>query len=340
MKAVRYHSTGGSEVLAYEDAPDPVPGPGEVVLRVAACAVNRIDVWARSGRYKTSLPHILGTDFAGEVVGAGPGVEGVDPGTRAVCYPVVSDGTCLYCRRGKPNLCLARGFVGIAMDGGYAELVKIPAANLLPIGPLDLKVAAAMPVDFGTSWSGLVSKANVGPDDVVLVWGAAGGLGHAAVQIAKMLGAEVIAAVGDAAKSEFVKSLGADHIVNYGSADIVQAVKSLTGGIGASVVFEHVGGETWGRSIECLARGGRMVTLGLTSGPKSEVDVRRVYSDELAIMGTYGQSKTDVARILELAAEGKLVPSIHTELPLSAARDAHEIVESRKVRGKVLLLPP
>ncbi|MDE1857624.1 MAG: zinc-binding dehydrogenase [Thaumarchaeota archaeon] len=340
MKAVRYHSTGGKEVLAYEDAPDPVPGPGEVVLRVAACAVNRIDVWARSGRYKTSLPHILGTDFAGEVVSAGPGVEGVGPGTRAVCHPVVSDGTCLYCRRGKPNLCLGRGFVGIATDGGYAELVRVPAANLLPTGPLDLKVAAAMPVDFGTSWNGLVSKAKVGPDDVVLVWGAAGGLGHAAVQIAKMLGAEVIAAVGDSSKSEFVKSLGADHVVDYSSNDIVQAVKSITGGIGASVVFEHVGGETWGRSIECLARGGRMVTLGLTSGPKSEVDVRRVYSDELAIMGTYGQSKSDLARVLELAAEGKLAPSIHAELPLSAASDAHEIVESRKVMGKVLLLPP
>lgn len=325
--------------MVSEDVPVPSLTQGEVLVKVAACGVNRIDVWARSGRYKTSLPHVLGTDFAGEVVEAGPGVEGVGPGLRVVGYPVLSDGTCPYCRGGKPNLCLNRGFVGVATDGAYAEFVKLPAANILPAGLLDLTVAAAMPVDFGTAWSGLASRAKVGPGDAVLVWGAAGGLGHAAIQIAKLLGAVVIAAVGDAGKADFVRSLGADHVVDYGSSDIVGAVRSLTGGLGASVVFDHVGGETWGRSMECLARDGRMVTLGLTSGPKSEVDVRRVYSDELSIMGTYGQSKADMAKVLELAAGGKLSPSIHKALPLSSAAEAHGILESRKVRGKVLLLP-
>lgn len=338
MKAVTYHSTGGPEVLSYEEVSAPTAEKGDVLIRVEACGVNRIDVWARSGRYKTSLPHILGTDVAGRVSAADPGT-GLETGTPVVVYPVISDGTCAYCRQGMPNLCVARGFVGVATDGGYAEYVRVPSANVLSVRDVDLKKAAAMPVDFGTAWRGLVSNAKVGQSDTVLVWGAAGGLGHAAIQIAKLLGAKVIAAVGDDGKSSFVESMGADRVVNYRSRDIVDEVRSMTGGFGATVVFDHVGGDTWGKSIDCLARGGRLVALGLTSGPKSELDVRRVYSDELKIMGTYGQSKSDIKRVLELAAEGRLSPAVHKELPLESAREAHEILESRDVRGKVVLLP-
>ncbi|MDG6921541.1 MAG: zinc-binding dehydrogenase [Nitrososphaerota archaeon] len=337
MKAVRYHSPGGVEVLKLEEAPDPEAGRGEALVRVLACGINRIDVWARSGRYKTSLPHIAGTDITGEVVSIGLGTKGVEPGARVLVYPVLTDGTCVYCRLGNPNLCLARGFVGIATDGGYAELVKVPAANLLPLGDLEPKTAAALPVNFGTAWNGLVTKANVGEWDTVLVWGAAGGLGHAAVQIAKHFGARVIAAVGDERKSQFVKSLGADAVVDSKSHDFVERVRSLTDGFGASVVFDHVGGDTWPTSFDCLARGGRMVTLGLTSGVKSEVDVRRVYQDELKLMGVYGQSMDDIRSVMELTAAGRLKPSIYRELPLSAAREAHEIMESRQVQGKILL---
>ena len=338
MKAARYHSTGGPEVLAYEEAPTPAPGRGEALVRVEACGVNRIDVWARSGRYKTALPHILGADVAGVIEAAGPETS-VLPGSKVVVYPVLSDGTCAYCRKGLPNRCLSRGFVGVATDGGYAEFLKVPASNLIPAGGIEPAKAAAMPVDFGTAWRGLVSLAKVAPGDTVLVWGAAGGLGHAAVQIAKLQGAEVIAAVGGGKKLQFAKSLGADHVVDYLSEDIAAAVRELTGGLGASVVFDHVGGDTWGKSIDCLSRGGRMLTLGLTSGPKSEVDVRRVYSDEISILGTYGQSKADIERVLALAAEGRLTPSVHSELPLSSAEEAHRILESRDVRGKLVLRP-
>ena len=337
MKAIRYHKTGGPDVLSQDEVTDLEPSEGEAVVRVAAAGVNRIDIWARTGRYKTSLPHTLGTDVAGEVAAVRP--HAAEAGSQVVVYPVLSDGSCVYCRGGSPSLCLRRGFVGIATDGGYAELVKVPLANLIPLRGLDPKTAAAMPVDFGTAWNGLSRKAKVGDGDVVLVWGAAGGLGHAAVQIAKHLGARVIAAVGSDSKADFVRSLGADHVVNYASHDIAEEVRSLTDGLGASVVFDHVGGDTWVKSVDCLARGGRMVALGLTSGPKSEVDVRRVYSDELSIMGVYGQSKGDVEQVLRLAAEGKLRPSIYRELPLAEARRAHEIVESREVLGKVLLIP-
>ncbi len=339
MKAALYHSPGGPEVLSYEEVADPLAGPGQALVRVKACGVNRVDIWARSGRYKTSLPHILGTDVAGEVVSVGSGVKGVVPGEPVVAYTILSDGKCAYCLQGMPNRCPSKGLIGVATDGGYAELVRVPAANLVPIGGLDFRVAAAMPTNFGTTWHGLVSRAGVGPKDTVLVWGAAGGLGYAAVQIAKFLGAKVIAAVGDGSKEKFVLSQGADFVINHATEDVAERVRHLTGSLGASVVFDHVGGETWARSTECLARGGRLLTLGLTSGPKSEVDVRRVYQDELGLIGVFGYLKEDLRRVLGLAADGILKPAIFRELPLSSAREAHEIIESREVQGKILLEP-
>ena len=195
MKAAIFRAPGGPDVLTYDDVADPVPGPGEALVKVTACGVNRIDVWARSGRYKTSLPHILGTDFAGEVVSA-PSGGPVSEGDQVVVYPVLSDGKCAYCLAGAPNRCLSRGFIGVASDGGYAQLVKVPLGNLIPLEGLGPKTAAALPVNFGTAWRGLAVLAKAGPKDTVLVWGAAGGLGHAAVQVAKHLGEKVRAVVG------------------------------------------------------------------------------------------------------------------------------------------------
>lgn len=339
VKAAVFHAPGEPKVLIYEDVADPVPGQGEAVVKVKACGVNRIDVWARNGRYKTTLPHVLGTDIAGEVASLGPGTTGLKTGESVVVFPLLSDGKCAYCLQGNPNRCVSRGFVGILTDGGYAELVKVPAANLVSAGGLDLKAAAGIPVNFGTAWNALVSRAGVGPKDTVMIWGAAGGLGHAAIQVAKLLGARVIAVVGDDGKAKFVESQGADHVVNHRTQDIADRVRAFTGGLGASVVFDHVGGDTWGKSIECLARGGRMLTLGLTSGPKSEVDVRRVYQDELSILGTYGHLKEDLQQVLKLLGAGRLAPSVSRELPLSSAARAHEIIESRDVEGKILLIP-
>jgi len=336
LKAVRFHSPGGPEVLTYEDAPDPVPGPSEALVRVRACGVNRIDIWLRSGRYKATLPHVLGADVAGEVASGG---EGVPTGARVAVYPVLSDGTCEFCVKGMPNRCLSVGLLGRACDGGYAEYVKVPAASLVEIGDMDFETAACVPVNFGTAWNGLASRAAVGPGDTVLVWSAAGGLSHAAVEVAKLLGARVIAAVGDDEKVEFVRSLGADFVVNYHRDDIVQSVRSITDGYGASVVFDHIGGDTWGKSIDALAKGGRMVTLGLTSGPKSEVDVRRVYQDELSIVGTFSFSREQLIQVLGLVAEKKLKPRIYKTLPLASAQAAHETLESRTVQGKIVLIP-
>lgn len=326
-------------MLSYDEVMDPEPGPNEALVKVKACGVNRLDIWVRSGRYKANLPHILGTDIAGEVAALRPGVKGISVGAPVVVYPLLSDGKCEYCLRGMPNRCLSRGFIGVASDGGYAELVKVPTTNLIEIGGLDFRTVASLPVNFGTVWNGLVSRAKVGPGDTVLVWGAAGGVGHTAVQVSKLLGAKVIAAVGSDDKAKFVESQGADSVVNYSTHDLVDVVHSLTSGLGVSVVFDHVGGDTWAKSIDCLARGGRLVTLGLTSGPKSEVDVRKVYQDELSILGTYSCRREELVEVLRLTAEGKLKPSIFRELPLRSAREAHEALESRRVQGKIVLTP-
>jgi NADPH:quinone reductase-like Zn-dependent oxidoreductase len=339
VKAAVFHSPGGLEVLSYEEAPDPKPGAGEAVVRVKACGVNRIDIWVRSGRYKANLPHVLGTDVAGEVEALGPGTTGLERGTPVVVYPVLSDGTCPYCLMGAPNRCISRGLVGVASDGGYAEFVKVPASCLMELRGLDFKTAAALPVNFGTAWNGLFSRARVGPGDTVLVWGAAGGLGHAAIQVSKHLGARVIAAVSSDEKLSFVESLGADVGINYAGSNIVEEVRAATEGYGATVVFDHIGGDTWATSLECLAKGGRLVTVGLTSGPRSDVDVRRVYQDELGIVGTYSCRKEELIAVLELTAKGKFRPAVKAELPLHSASEAHKILESRAIQGKILLVP-
>jgi len=339
LKATIFRQPGGPEVLSYEDVPDPSPRPGEVLVKVKACGVNRVDIWVRSGRYQSSLPHILGTDIAGEVAEVGAGIREEVSGQRVLVYPVLSDGSCQYCLQGMPNRCVSRGLVGVASNGGYADYAVVPADNLVDIGNLDFVTAATLPTNFGIVWNSLVSRAKVGPGDTVLVWGAAGGVGYAAVQVSKLLGAKVIAAVGSDEKMKFVLSQGADAAINYNTQDLLDQVRILTEGKGASLVLDHVGGETWPTSLDCLARGGRLVAVGLTSGAKSEVDVRRVYQDELSIIGAWTCRREDLAEVLRFVAGNKLRPSVFKELPLKDAQRAHEILESRWVQGKMVLVP-
>lgn len=325
--------------MAYEDAPDPVLSEGEALVRVRACGVNRVDVWVRSGKYKTYVPHILGADVSGEVVKVSKGEPSAKEGDRVVVYPVIGDGTCHFCQMGEPNRCVKVGLLGSALDGGYAEYLRVPASSLIRMGDLDPKVAACLPVNFATAWNGLVSKARVGPADVVLVWGGGSGIGHAAIQVAKLFGAKVVATAGDEEKLSRSRSLGADFTINHNSEDVVGRVREVTGGAGATVVFDHVGSSTWERSVESLAKGGRMVTLGVTTGESSKVDIGKVYRGELSIHGTYAFRREELVAVLKMAAQGRLKPSIFKELPLREAEEAHRILESRRVFGKVLLLP-
>jgi NADPH:quinone reductase-like Zn-dependent oxidoreductase len=339
LKAVRFHRQGGPEVLVYEDAPNPQLGDGEALMWVKACGVNRVDIWARNGRYKTYLPHILGTDVAGEVIQVSQGVSNVTPGSQVVAYPVLRDRTCRYCITGRPNRCEKIGLLGVAADGGYAEYVKVRAEDLLPIRGLDFKTAAAIPVNFGTAWNGLVTRARVKAGDFVLVWAAGSGLGYAAVQVAKLFGAKVIATAGSDAKVELAMSHGADYTINHSREDVPEKVRGLTGGYGADIVFDHVGAETWQKSIQALAKGGVLVSVGVTTGEESTVNIGRVYRSELTLAGTYAFTTDELTKVLKLASQRRLAPHIYKELPLRSAGEAHRILEAREQFGKILLIP-
>ncbi|MDV3293597.1 MAG: zinc-binding dehydrogenase [Nitrososphaerales archaeon] len=339
MKAVRFESPGGPEVLKYGDAPTPSTSEGEVLVKVAACGVNRIDIWLRSGRYKTYVPHILGADVCGEVASAPPRATELKVGQRAVVYPSLSDWSCRYCLAGYPNRCVSGGLLGAVADGGYADYVKVPARNLVDAGSLDPKLAAAVPVNFATAWSAFAERACVRPGDTILVWGAAGGVGHAAVQVAKLLGAQVIGVAGGKEKRTFVIDNGADHFIDHTTEDVPARAKEITGGHGVDYVFDDVGGDTWEKSLESLAKGGTVLSVALTSGAASTVDVGRLYRNELNIVGVFAFRREALVRVLRLVAEERLKPRIFRELPLKSAKQAHEILESRKIEGKILLVP-
>ncbi len=339
MKAARFHAPGGPEVLVYEDAPNPQLAEGEALVWVKACGVNRIDIWARSGRYKTYLPRILGTDVAGEVVQISHGVTNVTPGTRVVAYPVLRDMTCRYCITGHPNRCVKVGLVGIAADGGYAEYMKLRSEDLFPIRGLDFRTAAALPVNFATAWNGLVTRAGVKTGEFVLVWAAGSGVGHAAVQVAKLFGAKVIATASTDEKLKLATSYGADYTINHATEDVQERVKEITGGYGADIVFDHVGAETWQKSVGSLSKGGVLVSLGVTTGEESGINIARVYRSEMTVAGTYAFTVEDLTKVLKLASKGSLRPHIFKKLPLSSAQEAHRILEGREQFGKILLIP-
>ncbi len=342
MRAVRIHQHGGPEVLLYEDAPDPVPGPDGVLVEVRAAALNHIDIWVRRGlpRLRLQLPHILGADVSGVVVGAGDRVRGVAPGDEVVLSPGVSCGQCAACVGGDDNTCDAYSILGEHVHGGYAEKVAVPAVNLLPKpSGLSFEEAAAVPLVLLTAWNMLVTNARLGVGESVLVWGAGSGVGSAAVQIARALGATVIATVGADWKAERARALGADEVVNHARADVYAEVRAMTGKRGVDVVFDHVGKATWETSLRLLARRGRLVTCGATSGADAATDIRYIYGRQLAIYGTWVGTKRELRQAMRLVESGAVRPVVHEVVPLAEAARAHGILERSEHFGKVVLVP-
>jgi NADPH:quinone reductase-like Zn-dependent oxidoreductase len=342
MRAVRFHRHGGPEVLTYEEAADPVPGPGQVLVRVRACAINHLDIHVRRGipGMTLPLPHTLGSDVAGEVASVGAGVTGCKPGDAVIVNPGVSCGRCDACLSGDDNLCRRYAILGEHIPGGYAELVAVPEANILPKpARLSFTDAAAVPLVFLTAWDMLVVGARVRPSDTVLVWGAGSGVGSAAIQIAKVFDARVIAIAGADWKLELARALGADETINHATQAVGDAVRSLTGRRGVDIVFEHVGQATWDTSLRALARGGRLVTCGATSGFAAETDLRYVFARRILIRGSFMGSKGTMYEILRLVEAGRLRPVVHEVRPLEDARRAHETVERSEQFGKLVLEP-
>jgi len=342
MRAVAIREHGGPEVVNVVDLPDPSAGPGQVLVRVRAAALNHLDVWVRKGfpGLRLAFPHVLGSDVAGVVEAVGPGVAGVSPGDAVVVNPSIGCGRCERCLSGAENLCPSFAILGEHLPGGMCDLVAVPSRNVLPMpANLSFEEAAAVPLVFMTAWHALVARARVEPGETVLVHAAGSGVGSAAVQIAKLLGARVIATAGTDAKLRKALALGADHAVNYETQDFLAEVRRIVGRRGVEVVFEHVGKKTWEKSILAAAPGGRIVTVGATTGHDPLTDLRHVFYRQLSILGSTMGTGGELARVLRFVEAGKLRPVLDRVLPLSEARRAQDLLAERAQFGKIVLVP-
>ncbi len=340
MRAILIPKHGGPEVLQYAEIADPKPGPNEVLVRVHACALNHLDLWVRQGLNGVTfpLPLVPGSDIAGEVAGVGELAARVRPGDKVVLAPGVSCGQCAACAAGKDNECRKYTPLGYGRNGGCAEYVVAPEANVLPMpAGLSFEEAAAVPLVFLSAWHMLVARARLQPGEEVLIIGAGSGVGSAAIQIAKLTGARVIATAGSSAKLDKARELGADELINHAQQKISDEVRRLTGKRGVDVVFEHVGTATWEQSILSLAIGGRLVTCGATTGFAAQLDLRYLFARQLSLLGSYMGSRAELYTVLKLVGEKRLHPVIDRVFPLAEAAQAHRRMEQREQFGKIVL---
>jgi NADPH:quinone reductase-like Zn-dependent oxidoreductase len=340
MKAVRLHEFGGPEVLRYEDVPDPQPRKDQVLIRVKACALNHLDIWVRKGLPGVNLPHILGSDIAGEIVEVGEYLTGFKPGQRVLLAPMHFCNHCAKCVAGLQNQCREFTALGNGVDGGNCELMAVPAVNVIPIpDSLGFVQAASVPLVFLTAWHMLVGRAGIRLGQTVLVLGAGSGVGIAAIQIAKLLHARVITTAGDESKLEKARALGADHGINHYQQKISQEVRKITDKEGVDIVVEHVGTATWDESMKSLKPGGTIVTCGATTGHNAAFDLRFLFSRQLNFLGSYMGTMGELHDVLRQVFAGRLKPIVDRAFPLKDARAAHEYMEASQMFGKVVLTP-
>jgi NADPH:quinone reductase-like Zn-dependent oxidoreductase len=339
MKAIRFHQHGGPEVLRLEDAPEPDLASGEVLVRVRACALNHLDLWGRRGlpNVQIPMPHIPGSDVAGEVVASA--AAGVSIGRRVMLQPGMSCGRCAACLSGKDNECPQYEVLGyVNHPGGCAELVKVPVQNLVPIpDEIDFVQAAAFPLTFLTAWHMLMTRARLQRGEDVLILAAGSGVGQAAIQIAFLHGARVFATAGSDEKLERARALGAYEVIHHHKQDIAEEIRRLTNRRGVDVVIEHVGEATWCRSVRSLARHGRLVTCGATTGAKGALDLQALFVRQLTIHGSYMGTKGELMRAARFFFTGQLRPVIDRTYPLADAAAAHQRMEASGQFGKIVL---
>jgi NADPH:quinone reductase-like Zn-dependent oxidoreductase len=341
VRAVRIHAHGGPDVLRLDEVDEPVPGPGDLLVRLRATSVNHRDVWIRRGHphpaYHVDLPAILGIDVCGDVVGVGSDVEGFRAGDRVTANPYMPCGRCRYCLEGRLQLCPRFA----VYTGTYAELFLVPARFAVQVDPsVPDEYVAAFPNTYITAWQMLVGKARVGPEDVVFVWGGTSGLGSAGIQIAKLAGATVIASAGDEEKREVMRrSLPVDHVLDHHAPDLVERVLELTEGDGVTIVFEHIGAATWRRSLEMAAPGGTIVVAGATSGDDAHTDVTYLFVKQLRIIGSRLGTMRDAFDAASHLSAGRFTPLVGAVLPLDGVAEAHALMDEGKVIGKVIVKP-
>lgn len=342
MRAVRIHRHGGPEVLELDEIPTPRPGAGQVLVRVLACSVNHLDLFTRAGMPGVTLPLplILGCDGTGEIAKLGAGVTRLQIGQRVVIEPGYSSGKSRADLDGNDHLAPDYQIRGEHSDGVACEFVAIDAKYALPLpSGIDPVQAAAAPLVFLTAWGLLIERARLAPDETVLVLGGASGVGSAAIQIAKERGARVIATAGSEAKRALCRELGADAVVDHSQPGWEKEVKQFSDGRGCDVVVEHVGPATWDLSMRCLARNGRLVTCGGTTGAKVSLTLPHLFIKNLSVLGSTMGPRRALPVIFEHIRAGRYRPVVDRVLPMSRVREAHELLETRQVAGKIVLIP-
>lgn len=342
MKAARIYQHGGPEVLVYEEVAEPKIKANQCLIRVKACALNHLDLFVRAGipGLKFPMPHVLGSDIAGEVVEVGELCERVKPGWRVLLSPGTSCRQCEQCLLGQDNYCRKFTMFGYAIDGGNTELLAVPEYAVIQIpDDLTFEDAAASPLVFLTAWHMLMARAKLQPGEDVLVLAASSGVGQAAIQIAKMFQCRVIATAGGEEKLARAKEIGADHTIDHYAQDISAEVKRITGKRGVDVVIEHVGVATWQKSLESLTPTGRLVTCGATTGFDAKIDLRFLFSKQWSLLGSFMGTMGELHQVLKFVFRKQIRPVIDRVYPLSEIRAAHERIERKEQFGKVVLKP-
>lgn len=340
MKAVVFHKRGGVENLRFEEVPTPTVGPADVLVRVRACGLNHLDIFARQGSHgvHAPLPHIGGLEPAGEVVEIGSAVEEWRVGDRVLVGSAVTCGECEFCRSGNDNLCSRRQVIGVNRDGGFAEYIRVPADILLHIpDSLSFVQAAAAPTAFGTAWHMLVSRAAIQPGEWVLILAAGSSVGAAGIQVAKQMGTRVIATASTQEKLDKARALGADYMINYAERNFHHEVMRITANRGVDVVFEHVGTTTWEKSIASLHPMGRLVTCGSTTGRYGQTDIWSTFWKQITILGSFAFSSRELRSVWPMIGQGTLHPVVDRCFPLAETAAAQQYLADRKQFGKVLV---
>ncbi len=341
MKAAVIHECGGLDRVRVEEIPEPKAGAGEVVLEVRSAALNHLDIWVRKGRPGVTLrmPHVLGSDAAGVVVELGSGTHGVKVGDEVILNPGLSCGFCESCRRGQQSECASFSIVGAGRPGTFAEKVAVPFYNVFPKpSHLNFDEAAALPLAYQTAWRMLMTRGGLKPGETVLIHGIGGGVALAALQLAKLAGAEVIVTSSSDEKLSRASGLGADHTINYKTVEnVATAVKDITRGRGVDVVIDSVGAGTWETNFNLVRRGGRIVLCGVTTGAQAKTNLQALYWNQLTVMGSTMGSNEDVRLMLRAVTTAGLKPVIDSIKPLENAADAMGRMEAGEQFGKIVL---
>ena len=342
MKVAWFREFGGPEVLKYEEAPDPEPEPGEALVRVRATGVNHVDLDVRAGvsRFPITFPYTLGLEYSGEVAAIRGGDGRIREGDRVWVFNRIPCGSCDYCVTGRDNLCVRGGDRGRRVPGGYAQLVTLPVSALRPLPDhVPFEDGAAVPIAFGTAWHVLINRGGLRAGDTVLIQAAGSGIGSAGIQIARHAGATIITTASTDEKLDRAAEMGAHHTINYTREDFPQRVRELTVGRGVDLVMEHVGGEVFTKSLECLRRDGAIVTVGGHGGEVVPFDIIPFFRNEYRLLGSSGATRSELSRVMEMVFEGTFRAVVSRVLDLSQAAEAHRLVDSRDFFGKVLLTP-